>query len=157
MILVLLIIVLVAILMVFKAKANSTDMKTDAIEFDTQKTVQQITSALRTLQCQMNRLNDDPLADADGGPRPVIAVLMAGRASFSDAFKHYGAGRSEWGVQVIVYDLGNKRHIELIALGESGMGASWRAYASGNSSLANQYFNIRHSKDYRDRIAQMLA
>ncbi len=157
MILILLIIVIVAILMVFKAKGNSTDMKTDAIEFDTLKTVQQITSALRSVKCQMERLNDDPLADVDGGPHPVIAVLMTGRASFSDAFKHYGAGRSEWGVQVIVYDLGNKRHVELIALGESAMGASWRAYAAGNSSMANQYFEIRHSKDYRDRIAQMIA
>lgn len=139
-------------------------MKTDAIEFDTQKTVQQITGVLRSVKCAMERLEDDPLASADGGPRPVIAVLMAGKASFADAFKHPGAGKSEWGVQVVVYDLGNKRHVKMVALGESGLAQMFDAYKatggglfSGYLSLANAYFNIRHSKDHRDQIAQMLA
>lgn len=139
-------------------------MKTDAIEFDTQKTVQQITGVLRSVKCTMERLEDDPLAGADGGPRPVIAVLMAGKASFADAFKHFGAGKSEWGVQVVVYDLGNKRHVEMVALGESGLKQAFSAYRatgggmfSGYGSLANAYINIRHSKDHRDQIAQMLA
>lgn len=164
MILVVILVVLVALIFVFKFKAENGNMKTDSIEFDTQKTVQQITGILRSVKCNMEQLNDDPLAGADGGPRPVIAILMAGKASFADAFRHFGAGKSEWGVQVVVYDLGNKRHIEMVALGESGMGAAWKAYSatgggmfSGYGSMANQYFNIRHSKDHRDQIAQMLA
>lgn len=139
-------------------------MKTDAIEFDTQQTVQQITSVLRSVKCTMERLEDDPLAGADGGPRPVIAILMAGKATMADAFKSFGAGKSEWGVQVVVYDLGNKRHVEMIALGESGLKQAFAAQRatggglfSGYGSMANAYFNIRHSKNYRDRIAQMLA
>ncbi len=133
------------------------------IEFDTQKSVQQITSVLLSVKCTMGRLEDDPLSGADGGPRPVIAVLMAGKASFGDAFKHFGAGLSEWGVQVVVYDLGNKRHVEMVALGESWKEQALKAYgatggdlSSGYVAMANAYFNIRHSKDHRDQIAQML-
>ena len=151
MILFLLLFACIALLMVAKIKGNSTEVSTDAIEFDTQKTVQQITSALRSIKCQMDRLNsDDPLADADGGPKPVIAVLMVGNDTL------FGMGAKEWGVQVVAYELGNKRHIELIALGESGMGASWRAYATGDSSMA-RHCDMKQSKMKRDQIAQMLA
>ena len=125
--LLLLIILPLFIMMIFKIKGNDTSVRSDAIEFDTQKTVQQITGALRSIKCQMDRLNnDDPLATADGGPQPVIAVLMVGNDTL------FGMGAKQWGVQVIVYELGNKRHVALIALGESGMGASWRAYATGD-------------------------
>ena len=44
----LLIVVLGVILMIFKIKGNDTSVRFDAIEFDTQKTVQQITGALRS-------------------------------------------------------------------------------------------------------------
>jgi len=146
-----LLLVIIGILLVAKFKAQNPSMKSELIEFDTLKTIQQITGALRSFNCSMSKLeDDDPLASVDGTPQPAIAILMHGKASVSDAFKHYGAGMSEWGVQVIVYELGNKRHVELIALGESGMGSAMAGYG-------NNYVNIRHSKDYRDRIAQMLA
>lgn len=149
--LLLLIVVIVVFLIVFKIKGNDTSVRSDAIEFDTQKTVQQITGALRSIKCQMDRLNnDDPLATADGGPHPVIAVLMVGNDTL------LGVGAKEWGVQAIVYELGNKRHVELIALGESGMGAGWRAYASGDNSMA-KYCDMNKSKKKRDEIAQMLV
>ena len=75
----LLIVVLGVILMIFKIKGNDTSVRFDAIKFDTQKTVQQITGALCSIKCQMDRLNnDDPLAIADGGPQPIIAVVMTG-------------------------------------------------------------------------------
>ena len=149
--LLLLFVVLVVILMIFKIKGNDTSINSDAIEFDTQKTVQQITGVLRSIKCQMDRLNnDDPLATADGGPQPVIAVVMVGNDTL------LGMGAKQWGVQAIVYELGNKRHVALIALGESGMGAAWRGYVSGDSSMS-KYCDMGKSKKKRDEIAQMLA
>ena len=59
----LLIVVLGVILMIFKIKRNDTSVRFDAIEFDTQKTVQQITGALRSIKCQMDRLNNDDCAE----------------------------------------------------------------------------------------------
>lgn len=154
MMLVLIFIICVAMLLYMKSKAANGDLKTDAIEFDTQKTVQQITNVLRSVKCQMQKLEDDPLAGSDGSPQPVIALLMTGRVGFFEMFKHFVNGaNSEWGVQIIVYDLGNKRHVEMVALGESAMGASWRGYVTGN----HQHLDIRFSKDQRDQIAQMLA
>ena len=137
-------------------------MKTEAIEFDTMKDVNQIVNILRSQKGQIEKLEDDPFAGADGSIQPVVAVILYGKASLGDAFKHFGAGKSEWGVQIYVYDLGTKRHIELIALGESAMKSAFSAYratggGAGYGSLANQYFNIRHSRDHRDQIAQLLA
>ncbi|MDR1604317.1 MAG: hypothetical protein LBS10_05945 [Gracilibacteraceae bacterium] len=123
-------------------------MKTDAIEFDTMKNLRQIVSTLQSGKWAIEKL-DDPF-DNVGGSAPDIAVLISGRASVVDAFKHFGAGKSEWAVQVIVTDLGNTRHVEMIALGESG-------FAAARAGMNNQYFNIRHSKDHRNQIAQMLA
>lgn len=153
-ILMLMVIIPVALILYAKSKAANGDLKTDAIEFDTQKTVQQITGVLRSVKCQMQKLEDDPLAGSDGSPQPVVALLMTGKVGFFEKFKHlFNSAASEWGVQIIVYDLGNKRHIEMVALGESTMGASWRGYVTGN----HQHLDIRFSKDQRDQIAQMLA
>jgi len=147
----LLLIFCIVLLMIFKIKGMRGDIKRDAIEFDTQKTIQQITGVLRSIKCQMDPLNNnDPLAAADGGPQPVIAVLMEGNDTL------FGLGAKLWSVQVIVYELGNKRHVELIALSESGMGAGWRAYATGDNSQA-KYADRRKSIKKRDEIAQMLA
>jgi len=137
-------------------------MKTDAIEFDTQQDVNQIVNVLRSQKCQIEKVDEDPFDSADGSIQPVIAVLLYGKASFADAFKHFGAGKSEWAVQIYVYDLGTKRHIVMIALGESGMKQAFTAYGAtggrgGYTSMANQYFNIRHSRGHRDEIAQLLA
>lgn len=145
----LLLVVVFFVLFIFlKIKGNDSSVRSDAIEFDTQKTVQQITGALRSIKCQMDRLNnDDPLATADGGPQPVIAVSMVGNATL------FGLGSTLWGVQAIVYELGNKRHVELIALGESAMYAGLRAKATGDS----EYLSMGKSKKKRDKIAQMLA
>lgn len=153
-ILMLMFIIPVAFILYAKFKAANGDLKTDAIEFDTQKTVQQITGVLRSVKCQMQKLEDDPLAGSDGSPQPVLALLMTGKVGFFEMFKHLsGSAHSEWGVQIIVYDLGNKRHIDMVALGESAIGASWRGYVTGN----HQHLDIRFSKDKRDQIAQMLA
>lgn len=155
--LVFMLIVLFGLLMLFKYKAIKGDIKEDKIEFDTHKTVQQIKDVLRQVRCNMQRLefDDDPLADDNEIMEPAIALLLHGKATILDTFKHIGAGKSEWGVQIIVYDYGDKRNVIMTALGESAMGAAWAGYASGTSGL--DYVNMRHSKDYRDRIAQMIA
>lgn len=147
-----LLVVLIVVVMVLKFAGMNANLKSDQIEFDTQKSIQEITNALRSFRCSMDRLEGDPLAGANGGPVPVIEVLMSGKATFVDAFKHFGAGMSGWGVQVIVYDLGNKRHVELVAVGERGLSVVWSSYATQNN-----YYNLKHSKDYRDRIAQAIA
>ena len=142
-------IIIIVVLVVQKFAGQNAKLKSDQIEFDTQKTAQQIASVLRSFGGDIERLDDDPL---DNGSGPAIAVLMSGKATLIDAAKHFGAGTSDWGVQVIVDELGNKRHVTLIAVGESGLSTAMSGYATQNN-----YFNLRHSKDYRDRIAQLLA
>lgn len=144
MFLLVLIVVLVVVILVLKMKANDDSVKTDGIEFDTQKSVDQITSVIRSINCQVERLNDNPL---DSGPRPALAVLLVGQPGFTDKFKHAGGATSLWGVQVIVTDLGNRRHVELIALGQNLMG----------NTTYNKGYGMGFSRDYRDKIAAMLA
>lgn len=119
-------------------------MKTDAIEFDTQKSIDQITSAIRSFNCNVDRLESDPLST---GAKPAIAVLMWANRSLADTLKH--PLWRQWGVQVIVTDLGNRRHIELVALGESALGAAM--------AQTQRYFTIAASRYYRDKVAAMLA
>lgn len=140
-------------------------LKTDAIEFDTQKTVQEIANVLHSQKCTIEQLTaNDSLVEHDDNPTPALAVLLTGKAKFVDSLKHFGAGKSEWGVQVIVYELGSKRHVGMIALGESGLKQAMSAYGAtggsmsrGYGKLANAYLNIRHSRDYRNRIAEQLG
>ena len=106
MVLVFIIAILFILIMVLKAKANDDRIKSDTIEFDTQKSVAEITNVLRSFDCQIERLNDDPL---DSGPKPEIAVLLMGKPGFKESLKHPGGAVSLWGVQTIVNDLG-KRH-----------------------------------------------
>ena len=128
----------------FKSKIDGDKIKTEAVEFDTQKTMNQIAKALRSFNCQMERLDDDPLSN---GSDSDIAVLMSGEPGFTDKFKHPGGATSVWGVQVYVVDLGNHRHVKLVALGQNIMGN--RTYAKG--------YGLGFSRDYRDKIASMLA
>lgn len=140
-------------------------MKTDSIEFDTLRPVSEITNILRGFKCNFEKIKDDPFGGA-GGPQASIEVLMWGKATMKDAFRHFGSGKSEWGVQVYVYDLGNYRHVELVTLGESGWQAAREALAatggrtglgSGYATLANQRFSMSIGKDYRDMIASAIA
>lgn len=136
-------------------------MKTDSKQFLTLLTVPEIASVLRTFKCDMQKLTHDALAGAAGEEIGDIEILMHGQATMIDAFKHTGAGKSEWAVQVYVYDLGEVRSVELVALGESAVHSMVDAYAatggrSGYLQMANMYVNFRHSKDYRDRIMAKL-
>ena len=129
-------------------------MKANVIEFDTKKSVQRIVTILRSQVCQIDMLNADPFGSI-GEPEPAVAVLLQGREGL---FKN----GVRWGVQAIVYDLGNKRHIELIALGESGLLAAFNSYAAnglGSSYWldATDYYNMGAGKKRRDRLAKALA
>lgn len=121
-------------------------LKTDTIEFDTQKDINQIANALRSFGGDIEKIDDDPIAV---GPRADIAVVLSGRVGFIGGFKHFrpGASHNSWGVQVFVHDLGNRRHIELIALGET----------SFNSKTPYGLLNLGASKEKRDALAQTLA
>ena len=144
-VLIILLFICIAGIIFFKVKQNDNSIqKRDSIEFDTQKSVAEITNALRSLNCQMMRLNDDPLANGQG---PAIAVRCYGDPKFTDKFKHVGGAVSVWGVDVIVTDLGNRRHVELDALGHSVWG----------NTKDNKGFGIGFSREYRDKIAEMLA
>ncbi|MCM1264074.1 MAG: hypothetical protein NC313_15285 [Butyrivibrio sp.] len=124
-------------------------MKTDTIEFDTKKDINQIVNALKSLRkANIQKLNDDPFGNV-GGVSPDIAVLVDGKASIIDNLKHISAGgRDLWGVQVYVTDMGSARHVELVALGENGLAAA----------LSQSYrYTMAVSRDYRDKIAQMIA
>lgn len=142
--LILVIVILAVLIVVLKAKAGSDKVKTESVEFDTQKTVGEITNVLRSFNCRIERLNEDPL---ETGPSSAIAVLCYGEPSFTDKFKHAGGATSVWGVQVIVHDLGNRRHVALVALGQNLMG----------NTAQNKGYGMGFSKEYRDKIAQMLA
>ncbi len=137
-------VVLIVAIVVLKIKANDDTVKSDSIEFDTQKDINQIRNALSSLRCQAQALNDNPLA---GGPQPALAVLLVGEPSFTDKFKHAGGATSVWGVQVVVTDLGNRRHVELVALGQNLMG----------NTAQNKGYGMGFSREYRDKIAAMLA
>ncbi len=138
-------IVICLVLIVFlKMQQNDSTIKKDSVEFDTEKSVSQITDAIRSFNCEIERLKDDPL---DNGPAPAIAILMYGEPKFTDKFKHIGGAVSVWGVQVIVNDLGERRHVELVALGHNQFG----------NSQSNKGYGMGFSREYRDKIAQMLA
>lgn len=148
-------IIVVAILwflVALKIKSQKIDLKSEQVEFDTQRTVSQIANILRSFNAEMEKLEGDALSGVDEGPVAAIEISMTGRASFGDAFKHFGSGMAYWEVQVYVYELGNKRHVVLVAVGEDGFGAMSANYAAGN-----QYYNLKFSRDYMDKIAQALA
>ena len=72
---------------------------------------------------------------------------MVGNPKLTDKFKHVGGAVSVWGVQVIVDDLGDRRHVRLVALGQNQFGNS--TYDKG--------FGMGFSREYRDKIAELLA
>lgn len=120
-------------------------MKSDKIEFDTRKTVQEIIDALRTFNCNIEKVeSNDPFGGYGGGYGPAISVLMSGRGSALEGFRVVGSSFAEWGVQVTVDDLGNKRHVQLVAFGASGF-------------QRNPPFWMPLSKDYRKQIANKIS
>ena len=156
--LILLIIGLIALMRFLQNKAATSEMLSEQIEIYSQMTVQEILTTLRSVKCQMERLQEDQLEMGNSKQNPDIAVLMSGRVTFSEAFKRAGTGRCKWGVQAVVYDLGNKRHIKLIAIGEkSALRQSFHVAYVDSAASAEDYYHIKQSIDYRDRIAQLFS
>ena len=128
---------------------ESGEYKTDMIKFDTKKTPNEVLAIIRNDKSKKERLDEVPY----GSVYPSLAVLLYGRASFADVFKHAGAGKSEWAFKLYVYDLGSKRRVFMVALGESQLRAK---ISNGYLSASLAYVNMRHSKGHRDKIAQMI-
>ena len=103
--------------------------KSVPVEFETQKTLPEISEILRqaasNMKANVERLifEDDPLGDFDNNATPNIAVLLSGNVGILGGFKHLRPGSIRggdvWGVQVQVFDEGNRRFVALLALGES--------------------------------------
>ncbi len=120
-------------------------MKQDSVEFTTQRSIRDLTQALRrainATKAEVEELDDDPL-DMEDDVKPQVAVLLSG--------SNFMGGSRMWGVQVVLYDLGDRRVAELIALGDS-FGAGVMSYYTGG------YFELRDGKHRRDKILAILT
>lgn len=120
-------------------------IKTDTVEFTTQRSLRDLTAALRraidATKAQVEQLEDDPLEMMDD-IKPQVAVLLSG--------SNFMGGSRMWGVQVILYDLGDRRAAQLVAIGE-GFGAGVMSYYTGG------YFELRDGKRRRDKILAILT
>ena len=118
-------------------------MKTDIVDFNTAKSLQEISNIVRNYASRANadivKLDDDPFGAA-GGPADDIAVGLCGNNIF-------GFGTRGWGVRVYVIDLGSTCAVKLAALGDGLM----QAMSGG------EFFDLRLSKKHRDNLASMLA
>lgn len=122
-------------------------IKTDSIEFATQRSLKDLTNALRraisTTKAQVDRLEagDDPLGNDD--VQPQVAVLLSGRSLM--------IGTRMWGVQVYLYDFGDRRFGELVALGESFLSGALNSYYNGEN------FQLGDSKKRSTQILSILT
>jgi len=125
-------------------------LKTERAEFKTSKSVQEIADILRQASYQMNAQveqigNNDPLGGF--GEQPDLAVVFSGRLGFFGSFKHHrgNSALDIWGVQIYVYDRGNERGVELVALGEGG------AFGVRGGGL-----NLGASREHMETLLSML-
>ncbi|KQP95964.1 hypothetical protein ASG06_17890 [Rathayibacter sp. Leaf185] len=118
-------------------------MKTESSIFETEKTVQVLG---RTLQ--------DALARAKAGSIAPVQSTSGALSQFDEkaAIEVVAQGRGlvggSWAVQVFVWDAGQKRTVELVALGDSGMARVMDGYRNSISMQA--------SLKKRDEIAASL-
>ena len=126
----------------------------ESIQFDTRKTVQEIANVLRSYGGNMEKLNSDPLAGISGGETEAIAIVIWDEVrGFREMMKHPASKGAAWAVQVYVYEQGEARHIELVALGKSS-GSMWLSGAIGRG---NRTYHLGFSRDHRDELAKLLA
>ena len=126
----------------------------ESIQFDTKKTVQEIANVLRSYRGNMEKLDSDPLAGIGGGAAEAIAVVIWDEVrGLGEMLRHPASKGASWAVQVYVYDRGEARHIELVALGKSS-GSMWLSGAIGRG---NRSYHLGFSKDHRDELAKLLS
>ena len=120
-------------------------LKTDIVEYTTQRSMRDLTDALRraisATKADVEQLEDDPLELGDD-IKPQVAVLLSG--------SNFMGGSRMWGVQVMLYELGDRRAVQLVAIGE-GFGAGVMSYYTGG------YFELRDGKRRRDKILAILT
>jgi len=118
--------------------------KTDSVEFTTKRSLQALSNDLRgaanATKAEVQKLQQDALSVDE--IQPQIAVLLSG--------SNFMGGTRMWGVQVALYDLGDRRVAELIALGDSLMDGIMSYYTGG-------YFQLSDSKRRRDKILAILT
>lgn len=124
------------------------DLKTDSIQFASKASVRDLGVKLQqicaNLKASTQRLQID---DAFGvTENPDIGVLAQGR-------KFMG---NPWAVQIYVYDRGNDRLVELIALGDSGL-TKFAAGMASDKQFLRQSPSLGTSKKMRDEIANALV
>ena len=117
-------------------------MKTDAINFNTTKSVQEVVNIIRnaasSMKAEITKLDEDPFGNI-GGYVPAIAVGLSGSNIL-------GFGPRGWGMHVYVTDLGSSCEIELIALGDGVM----------QKMSGRAFFDLGLGKRHRDKLANML-
>lgn len=131
-------------------------MKEDRIELLSKLSLQQIAANLRTaageLRANVERITDQYDALSFGNNKSDIEVVFVGRPlGIIGGLKHIrpGSMNNIWAVQVYVTELGNKRHIELIALGEGVL--------AGGLSNGSGVLNLGASIEKRDKLATYLV
>lgn len=122
-------------------------IKTDSVQFTTQRSLKELNALLRravnATKAQVEKLDDDPMDAADGeSVAPSLAVLLSG--------SNFMGGSRLWGVQVFFYEFGDRRIVELVAVGES-FGAGVMSYYTGG------YFQLSDGKRRRERIMAILT
>ena len=124
------------------------DMKTDSVQFTSKASVRDLGIRLQqicaNLRANTRRLQTD---DAFGVTEaPDIGVLAEGKKFMGGA----------WAVQILVYDRGNDRFVELIALGDSGF-TKFQASMAGDRGYLRESPSLGTSRKIRDQIANSLV
>ena len=122
-------------------------MKTESVEFTTEKSLQQIVAILRQatseLKATMETVDSggDALSKFDGPTDSDIQVVLSGRLGCIGGLKHprMGSMQNDWAVQVYVDDMGTARHVQLVALGQSVFVDCHGALNMGGSRERQEY------------------
>ena len=121
-------------------------MKTDAITTSTTKSLSEISNGIRQaaskLRAEMCNPTVSPFGDV-GFTKADLSVALYGHNSILGGPRH-------WGVQVIVIDNGDKRNIELVAVGDDTLNKI------RFGSFGGPFFQLGDSIDRRDTIKEMI-
>ena len=120
-----------------------TRMKMESVKLQTTSTVRQLEEYIRhaanSVNGNMQRISRKERL-SDFSTRAAVEVTLYGKVGLLGGLKHLrlGSASDTWGVQIFVYDLGQERRIELIALGE-GVGS--RLFGAKNFNASKEKMN----------------